>query len=165
MTIQDVANKYGVSTSAVYKRIKAASLRVVDLMDRDTRQLTTAGEATVLALFDDVPVEQVHNHESEVDNQVHNHSTTSDKRLSEAEKTVERLEKEVERLTTQLTAAADTNRLLSDQLAKANEALERAQQLQALTLQKIPQALPAPKQGFFSRLFHHGKGGGTDGKA
>lgn len=165
MKIQDVAKKYGMSTSAVYKRLKAASLQVADLVDKDTRELTTAGESTVLALFDDIHVDQVHNQWNEVDNQVDNHSTTLSEQLAEAEKTVKRLTTEVERLTTQLTAAADTNRLLSDQLAKANEALERAQQLQALTLQKIPAALPAPKQGLFSRLFHRQKGGGTDGNA
>lgn len=128
MTIKDIASQAGISVQAVYKRIRASGLMVETMKDKETGQLTPEAEKAVESLF--------HLERKPVDND----STQ-----------VEALTARVTELTTQVENLIAER----DYLRKA---LDQAQQLQALTLAKIPAALPPGEKrpGFFGTLFKRG---------
>lgn len=168
MTVKDVAMFFSITPAAVYKAVKAHKLRISDLMDPATKQLTEEGEAQLMDMFELPAVDnQLNQVESQVDNQQTPVDQPVDNQITELTTRLKAVEEENARLKTDLAAAQAEVQGLRDQLGQAiqslqheRDALERAQQLQALTLQKLP-ALPAPKTGIFSRLFHR-KGGAQD---
>lgn len=126
MTIKEVASRQGMTVQAVYKRIKTSGLDLSTLKDAKTGRLTADGEKKVLSLFEN-------------------------KKPQEGAEIV--LKQEVERLklvNEQLLKQVETLQQNRDDLRAA---LEREQQLHAMALQKIPQALPAgEKRGLFGWL-------------
>lgn len=123
MTIKDVAELTGLTSQAVYKRIKNAGISLADIKDKETGQLTADGTAAVLDLFN--------LNSKPPKGKVDNLSEVSElqTRVAELSKEVEGLKKQVE------TVEAERDYLRT--------ALSNAQQLQAMTLSKF--ALPAPE--------------------
>ena len=128
MTIKEIADLQGLTVQAVYKRIKTSGLDLSALKDAKTGHLTADGEQKVLSLFEN-------------------------KKPQEGAEIA--LKQEVERLklvNEQLMKQLETLQQNRDDLRAA---LEREQQLHAMALQKIPQALPSgEKRGLFGWLRH-----------
>lgn len=138
MTIKEFAKNKGVSTQAVYQRIKSAKIELSSLKSGD--QLSPEGLARLEQLF-----------------------TTQDRpsidKLAVLEADKAALQATVERLEALLEDTRKQRDQWQQQAAQAAQALEaaqriadQAQQLNAAAMQKI--ALPAPKESFFARLFH-----------
>lgn len=137
MTIKEFAKSKGISTQAVYQRIKSAKIELSSLKNGD--QLSPDGLARLDQLF-----------------------TTQDRpsidKLAALEADKADLQANVARLEFLLDEARQQRDQWQKQAAQAAQALEaaqkiadQAQQLNAAAMQRI--ALPAPK-GFLSRLFH-----------
>lgn len=145
MNIRDIAQAAGVSPAAVYKKVKARGIDLSTLKDETTGELTQDGERILSDLFKGAAPEQVTN--------------KLKTRVNELETEVENLKGEITRLTTELKTTQEREKLLTGERDHLREALDRAQQLQALTLQKIPAALPAPERlPWYKRIFQQ-KGG------
>lgn len=65
LTIKDIAEAANISTTAVYKRIKAKGLNINDLRNKDDGKLTTEGEEKLSELFN------LHKPVNKVDNMVY----------------------------------------------------------------------------------------------
>lgn len=142
MTINEVAQLYGVSHQAVYKRIKSAGLKLAELKDKATGQLTPEGEEKVVGLF------AAENAGPPPD------STKVAELRNEVEKLrpeVEKLRNQVENLEEKLKTVTEERDYLRTTLDATNKNLENAQQLQAMTLSKLPSA-PLLTDGSGGRL-------------
>lgn len=129
MTVKDVARRTGLTTAAIYKRIKAHDIRLDAIKDKKTGHFTPEGERMILELFSiaEAPEPAAEGQEKQVDNQVEKLTTEVEKLTTQ----VENLEKQV----TELTGERD---FLRKALADTTEALTNAQKLQAATLAKVP---------------------------
>ena len=116
MTVKEIADKYGLTVQAVYKRLKGSGIKISALKDAETGHLTPEGEKTVLSLFEN-------------------------KKPPEAAENA--LKQEVERLTLVNKQLLEKVEILEQSRDDLREALAREQQLHLMALQKIPQALPA----------------------
>jgi len=151
MTINEVAQRYGISHQAVYKRIKSAGHKLNELKDKTTGQLTPDGEAIVLALFSD-------------ENQAPPPDATQVEKLktevAELRPEVEKLRNQVATLEERLKTVTEERDFLRTTLETTNKNLENAQQLQAMTLAKLPALLPAGNGGRLRRAWDvlRGKG-------
>lgn len=137
MTIKEFAKNKGISTQAVYQRIKGAKIELSSLKSGD--QLSPDGLARLEQLF-----------------------TAQDRpsidKLTALEADKAALQATVDRLEALLKEARQQRDQWQQQAMQSAQALEaaqkiadQAQQLNAAAMQRI--ALPAPK-GFLSRLFH-----------
>lgn len=138
MTIKQFAKEKGVSTQAVYQKIKAAGLEISDLRAENSAELTESGLKAVNQLFVKQK-EKTDNKEKLVD------------RVKELEKQVSMLESALQE------ARADRDRWA----AQAEAAQQTAQQAQALNMATL-KALPAPqppaeRRGLLARLFNRNK--------
>lgn len=143
MTIKEFAKEKGVSTQAVYQKIKAAGLEISGLRAENSSELTVDGLEAVNQLF----VKQ--------SKKIDNKNKLVD-RINELEKQVATLENALQE------ARADRDRWA----AQAEAAQQTAQQAQALNMATL-KALPAPqpsaeRRGLLARLF--GRNKGTDGQ-
>lgn len=131
MTINEVAQRFGVSHQAVYKRIKANGLKLETLKDKKTGQLTPEGEAAVLDLFPQ--------------NEAPPPVATE----------VERLTTEVEKLRNQVESLDNQLKIITEERDFLRTTLEHSQQLQAATLAKLPtpQLLPSGEGNRFRRAW------------
>lgn len=140
MTIKEVAQVTGLSQQAIYKKIKSRGIKIEDLKDKETGQLSEHGEEVIRELFID---------------------KKDEKQVSTE---VEKLRAEVEKLRNQVEFLEERNRQLTEERDFLKTALSQAQQLQALTLARIPAALPPAEKhgifGWFSR--RRGKGDGNE---
>lgn len=160
MTIKDIAAAAGLSHQAIYKRLKARGVRLETLKDKKTGELTEEGEALIKEIFSlqdeqetaapPPPAAAEKEAPAEVESEV--------ERLRNQ---VERLNIEVERLRNQVATLEEREKALTDERDFLRLSLERSQQLQAITAQKIPNpppALPAggdqqrQRRGFFGWL-------------
>lgn len=136
MTIREVAQLTGLTHQAIYKKIKANGLNVADLKDKNTGHFTPDGEAKIRQLFKltDADATQVEKSTTEVDD----------------------LTTQVEKLRNQVDTLNKTIATLTEERDYLRRSLEISQQLQAATLAKIPQALPAgekpEKRSFWQRI-------------
>lgn len=126
MTVKDVARRTGLTTAAIYKRIKAHGITLDAIKDKKTGHFTPEGEQMIIDLFDIAEAQETA--EKAQEKQVDNELTTENIRLTTQ---VENLEKQV----ADLTGERD---FLRKTLADTTEALTNAQKLQAATLAKVP---------------------------
>lgn len=128
MTVKDVVQRTGLTSAAIYKRIKAKGVKLEAIKDKKTGHFTPDGERMIFELFDlaDAPEQAENRPEKAVDNQVEKLTT----RVAE-------LTTEVEKLTTRV-------ELLTSERDNLRATLEREQQLHAMTLTKL---LPSGEQG------------------
>lgn len=147
MTIKDIVNQTGLTPQAIYKRIKAKGYTMSALKSKNTGHFTPEGEQVVRDLFG--IVEEAKPEEKPV------------------EKSVEKLTTEVERLTTEVEKLTTEVENLRSERDFLRMSLERAQQLQAVTLTKLPNppaALPAGGEKGVRGWWHRIRGGNKDGK-
>ena len=156
MTIKEIAAAAGVSHQAIYKRLKARGVRLETLKDKTTGALTAEGEALIREMLNlkdqeetaapPPPAAEEKAAPAEVEKELRNQ--------------VERLNLEVERLRNQVAALEEKEKALTDERDFLRLSLERSQQLQAITAQKIPNPPPAlaagveqePRRGLFGWL-------------
>ena len=122
MTIKEVAQRTGLTHQAIYKRLKAHGVKLETLKDKATGHFTPEGEAVIMELFAiDAP----------------------EKPAEKADPTeVEKLRNQVAELTTEVERLRNQVATVESERDYLRGALEREQQLQAMTLTKLPPALP-----------------------
>jgi len=142
MKIKEVAQLAGISHQAIYKKIKSRGIKTEDLKDPETGELSEKGIEIVKELIA----------AKSDDDQVATEVATEVARLRDE---VEKLRNEVEHAEEKIRLLTEERDFLKTALDQAQTALDQAQKLQAITLQKIPAALPAPEKhgirGWFSR--------------
>ena len=172
MNIEGLSKQLGKNIRTVYRRIAKAGLSLENLKDEEG-QLTTEGIQAISALFDndnDIDNVKCQNDDnksgvSEYKALVNVKDKAAEKALSEARAEIERLKAEASAAEIRL-QAAERERDLYRQMAEKAEAeaaswkaaADRAQQLQAMQLQLLPQR--AGVKGFFSRIFGRKEGSG-----
>lgn len=120
MTVKDVVQRTGLTSAAVYKRIKAKGVKLDAIKDKKTGQFTPDGERLIVELFN-----------------LGNAAEAVEKRSkTDVDNQVEKLTTEVERLKTMV-------ELLTSERDNLRATLEREQQLHAMTLTKL---LPSGEQ-------------------
>lgn len=131
MTIKEVAQQAGISHQALYKKIKSRGIKLDDLKDPVNGQLSERGEQIVRDII----------------------AGKTDATKVETE--VENSSSEIEKLRNKVEQLEAINSQLIQERDFLKTALDQSQKLQALTLARIPPALPAPEQkgirGWFAR--------------
>lgn len=144
MTIKELADRLGVSSQSVYKRLKNHGVKLETLKDKATGEITAEGLQVVARVFNlDLTSEQT---------QPETATETETRVESPVDSEVERLKKEVERLTTEVEKLNNLNSTMVEKIESLEserdylrQTLQAQQQLQAMTLQRLP-ALPAAGQ-------------------
>ena len=137
MTIKELTQKTGLSSQAVYKKIKARGYDITALKSKETGHFTPEGEKIIFPLFgiEQAPQEAQEGPENEVDNQVDNQ--------------VEKLTTELQKLTTENETLKTKVEMLTSERDNLRATLEREQQLHAMTLTKLlPSGEPGEKGRF-----------------
>lgn len=137
MTIKEFAKNKGISTQAVYQRIKVAKIELSSLKSGD--QLSPDGLARLEQLF-------TTQDRSSIDK-----LTALEADKAALQTTIDRLEALLEETRQQRDQWQQQAMQSAQALEAAQKIADQAQQLNAAAMQRI--ALPAPK-GFLSRLFH-----------
>lgn len=147
MTIKDVAARTGLSHQAIYKRLKARGLSASALKDKESGHLTEEGERLLAEMFSlqaeeitaDTEPTETSEHAQEAEE-----SGSEELRNQVAELTtqVEKLTTEVEKLRNQVATLEEKNSALTEERDFLRVALDRSQQLQAITASKIPNPPP-----------------------
>lgn len=161
MTISDAARRAGISNQAIYKRLKARGISPESIREQGTSKLTAEGEKIIKELFPAVVEYESRLGAKSADDHAAAQSDEVDRLTTENK----RLTKEVNELTTRLTTAEERAIALQDERDYLRGALEKSQQLQALTAQKIPNPPPAltegseekQKRGLLARLIGRGR--------
>ena len=140
MTIKELADRLGVSSQSVYKRLKNHGVKLETLRDKATGEITADGLQVVARIFDlDTTGEQAQPEPAaEVESQV-------DSEVERLKKEVERLTAEVEKLNSLNSTMVEKVESLESERDYLRQTLQAQQQLQAMTLQKLP-SLPAAGQ-------------------
>lgn len=122
MTIKEVAAKTGLTSAAIYKRIKTKGVALDTIKDKKTGHFTADGERLIIELFnlDNVPEKAEKRPENDVDNQV------------------EKLSTELQKLTTENELLREKVDMLTSERDNLRATLEREQQLHAMTLRLLP---------------------------
>ena len=162
MTIREAAERAGVSNQAVYKRLKARGISPESIREKGSGKLTEEGEQIIKELFPALQEESPK--EAPADEPAAAPLPPSSEELERLTTRVEELTKQVEELTTKLTTSEAREKALVEERDYLRGALERSQQLQALTAQKIPNPPPTitdgsdkpQRRGLWARL--RGKG-------
>lgn len=145
MTIKDIAAAAGLSHQAIYKRLKARGVKLESIKIKGTGELTEEGEALLREIFslkdqqeEAAPPPPAAEKEApaEVESEV-----------EKLRNQVEKLRAEVEKLRNQVATLEDKEKALTDERDFLRLSLERSQQLQAITAQKIPNPPPALAAG------------------
>lgn len=142
MTIKEVAQLTGLSHQAIYKKIKARGWRIDELKDKATGQFTAEGEASIRELFG-----------------------ITDNAVPPVATDVAKLTTENEQLRNQVVNLEDKIKQLTEERDYLRVALDRSQQIQAVTLTKLPTpppALPAPKEHRLRNWLQRMRGGRDD---
>ena len=129
MTIKEFATSTGITPSAVYKRLKQNGLKVADLTELGSPELTPEGLGKLKAIF--------------VSTQVENRVEKTAQVISKLTDEVESLKKEITTLRAQVDALTGERDFL-------RQTLERQQQLTVITMARLPEP---DSRSFFQRLF------------
>lgn len=142
MTIKDVAAAAGLSHQAIYKRIKSRGISLDSIKDKATGELTAEGEALIREIF--FPQANNDTDTSQAPDKGNiNASQVENDEVAELRNQVEKLNSEVEKLRNQVASLEESKKVVTDERDYLRLALERSQQLQAITAQKIPNPPPA----------------------
>lgn len=144
MNVKDIAAAKGISLQAVYKRIRARKIDLSSLQDKLTGEFTKEGEQTIRRLFSlDKPIEE----DSHVAEEAVQEFTESKEKVSnELIGQLEELKREVERLQTEIANLKQHEEELIGEREYLKGALDRAQQLQAMTISKLPEPVKKLQQ-------------------
>lgn len=170
MTIKEVSEKVGLSHQAIYKRLRNRGIKAADIARKSTGELTEEGERLMYELFPFLQGEEGREAQAPADepaaapaaavaaDEPSEVASLRDEVAAAAAK-VAKLEGEVAR-------QEEIIKALTDERDYLRGALERSQQLQALTAQKIPNPPPAltdgsgekQRRGLWARLRGKGRG-------
>lgn len=131
MTIKEVAEQTGLSHQAIYKRLKARGIKLDDIRDKATGQITPEGGTVIAELFP-VTASSIPEEKKAVDNQV--------------ESQVEKLRNQVAELTAEVEKLRNQVATLENERDFLRTTLEREQQLHGIALSKLPPALPPAEE-------------------
>lgn len=143
MTIREVAQLTGLSHQAIYKRIKAQGLKLDELKDKATGQLTPDGEAIIRELF---------TVESPANSPVNGKKAAVSNQVEELRNQVAELTTEVEKLRNQVASLENERDFLREALEREQKNLERQQQLTGMVITKLPTPAPALPSGEKGKL-------------
>lgn len=151
MTIREAAEQAGVSCQAIYKRLKSRGISPESIRDRGTHNLTRQGEELIKDLFPEI--------EESEESAARSSPLSADHELERLKTEVEELKQENEKLKTKVSTAEARAQALQDERDYLRGALDKSQQLQAMTAQKIPNPPPAitdgkerPWRGLWARI-------------
>ena len=138
MTIKEIARKRGITTQAVYQKIKAAGLDISDLREENSAKLSEKGIAAVEKLFTNQKEKE----------------TQAIKRANELEIKVKSLEDELITLEKRLQEAREDRDRWAEQAKAAQQTAQQAQALNLATLQRItaPEEKESERRSFWARL-------------
>ena len=146
MTIKDIAAAAGLSHQAIYKRLKARGVKLESIKIKGTGELTEEGEALIKELFSIKDQQE----EAAPPPPAAEEKAAPAEVESEVEKLrnqVAGLNLEVEKLRNQVENMEQREKALTEERDFLRLSLERSQQLQAITAQKIPNPPPALPAG------------------
>jgi septal ring factor EnvC (AmiA/AmiB activator) len=161
LTVKEFAKAAGVTTAAVYKRLKVNGLDIAELKDPDTGKLTPEGIEQLQALFGGSQPELTTELTTEVDRLTTELMELSTK-LKALETELSDTKAELESMKAENALLREREKLLTDERDFLRKSLDQEQQLQALTLTKVPAppALPSPDDAaglpWYKRLFRKG---------
>lgn len=146
MTIKDIAAAAGLSHQAVYKRLKGRGVKLESIKDKATGELTEEGERLVREIFSlqDEPGEAAPPPPAAEEKAA---PAEVESEVEKLRNKVAELSGEVEKLRNQVATLEDREKALTDERNFLRLSLERSQQLQAITAQKIPNPPPALPAG------------------
>ncbi len=143
MRIKEVSEKVGLSHQAIYKRLRSRGKRAEDITIKGTGELTEEGEALMRELF---PALQGEGQEGPQEASG-SPSAGKNEELERLREEGSRLRAEGERLRAEVASLEEKNQALTEERDYLRGALERSQQLQAMTAAKIPAPPPAITDG------------------
>lgn len=133
MTIKEVAQRTGLSHQAIYKRLKSRGVKLDEIRDKATGQITPDGEKIISELFP-------------------SSAATSDDQKKEkpaekpVETEVEMLRNQVAELTTEVEKLRNQVETIENERDFLRATLEREQHLHGIALSKLPPALPPAEE-------------------
>ena len=136
MTIKDVAARTGLSHQAIYKRLKARGLSVSELKDKQSGHLTEEGERLLAEMFS-LQAEEI-TADTEPTEASESAQEAEESGSEELRNQVAELTTQVEKLRNQVATLEEKNSALTEERDFLRIALDRSQQLQAITASKIP---------------------------
>lgn len=155
MTIKEASKKYGVTTQAIYQRIKKSGAKLSTIKDNETGHLTPDGERLLCEMFGKDGSEIV-NVES-VDLQA---LRLANDRVAQVERERDALRADVGRLEAELHGERELRAAVERERDTLRTALDQSQQLQAMTLSRIPE----PRKSIWARLIGDRVQRGKDSK-
>lgn len=140
MTIKEAAALYGVSKQAIYQRLKKTGQDLDQIRDAKTQELTEFGIELVNSIYG----QKADKEQSSVNQSV---------------KELESLKSENVRLQEQVNALTEKVAALTEERDFLRRSLDQSQQLQAMTLSRLPASTPpaGEKKGLIKRLAEHFK--------
>lgn len=163
MTIREAAERAGISNQAIYKRLKARGIRPESIREPGTNKLTAEGERIMRELFPVIDEEEARPDPPASEEP----AAAPPDELARLTTELEGLRQRVDELTTRLTTAEARAQALQDERDYLRGALDKAQQIQALTASKLPTPPPAlpdgeerQRRGLLSWLRGWGRGTG-----
>ena len=146
MTISEAARLAGVSNQAVYKRLKSRGIKPDSIREK-SGELTEEGAALMRELFPILQDEVERAPQAPADEPAAAPPPPAPDEVERLTTRVDELTKQVDELTTRLTTTEARAQALQDERDYLRGALEKSQQLQALTASKIPNPPPALTDG------------------
>lgn len=150
MTVKEFSEIVGVSHQAIYKKLKGRGVALDAIKDKETGQLTQEGETLLREIYN-IQEQRANSEEQQQEEaaEVEREAAPPADQPEEKElrNQVAELQKEVERLRNQVATLEEKEKTLTEERDFLRISLDRAQQLQALTLSKIPNPAPALPAG------------------
>lgn len=149
MTVKEFSEIVGVSHQAIYKKLKGRGVALDAIKDKETGQLTQEGETLLREIYNIQEPREERQEQQEEAAEVEREAAPPADQPEEKElrNQVAELQKEVERLRNQVATLEEREKALTEERDFLRISLDRAQQLQALTLSKIPNPAPALPAG------------------
>lgn len=141
MNIAEIAQAAGVSKQAVYQRLKKNGIKIDTIKDPKSGEISAKDAAVIVGMFtgsdtNEVDIDSIKGKAVNV--------------IDEYKSAVESLNAEIAGLKQKVNELTNERDFLRNSLLQAQNALSQAQQLQAMTLQRV---LSEPKQGVTGRFF------------
>lgn len=152
MTIKEASKKYGVTTQAIYQRIKKSGAKLSTIKDNETGNLTAEGEKLLCELFTKHSIESVNMESGAL--QVEQGARGL---LEQVERERDALRADVSRLEAELRGERELRAAVERERDTLRTALDQSQQLQAMTLSRIPE----PRKTLWQRLLERKRDGET----
>ncbi len=120
MTLRDIATRAGVSHQAVYQKLKKKGIKVEDLRNKESGELTGEGMAILLELFPAAKNDQVECSTKDESSKSSN-ATIGNKAVEQLGKEIDRLNAELSKMKVQLDAITDERDFLRKALEQSQE--------------------------------------------